>query len=775
MVDKNGNKYLSDNIRLMAEWDWDKNKGINPNTLTYKTHKMAWWRCEKGHSWKSSVANRQGGRGCPFCVGKAVLVGFNDLKSNNQSLALEWHPNKNGELKPTMVSVGSNKKVWWMCKKGHEWECTVYDRQKGQGCPICSGRQVLAGFNDLQSNNPSLAMEWNSNKNGHLKPTMVLTRSSKKVWWMCKKGHEWKSSIGKRQDGQGCPICSGKQVLAGFNDLQSNNPSVAMEWNLNKNGYLKPTMVSTRSNKKVWWKCEKGHEWECTVDKRQAGQGCPFCSGRRVLEGFNDLATVNPNIAHEWHSVKNERLKPSNVTKFSNKVVWWQCNKGHNWSAKVSDRSLGQGCPICANKQVLVGYNDLATTIPEIAQEWHPTKNGKLKPYDVVAGSERKVWWKCKKGHEWEVAVAYRSGGTGCPICNNERHISFPEKALYFYVKKYFNDAIANYNDKRIGNLELDVYIPAMNIGLEYDGIYHKRERDINKNTVCKRNGIKLIRLRVKDIGLLNDSSIDYIVSPNDCDLQRVIRIVIKKELKVENPEINIKLDKNEIYSLMDMQEKVNSFASKHPELVREWDYEKNGVLKPELVFSRSGKSVWWICANCTKSYYRRIADRSEGSGCPSCSKLRAANNRNQNRILKNGSLLDINPQLAGEWNYEKNIDILPTSVSAHSNKKVWWKGRCGHEWEASINNRSKSQGCPYCSHVRLLAGLNDTQTLFPGLVKEWNYDRNGDLKPTMIIAASRKKVWWKCCKCNNEWMASVDKRSQGRGCPACSRKKKRK
>lgn len=170
-----------------------------------------------------------------------------------------------------------------------------------------------------------------------------------------------------------------------------------------------------------------------------------------------------------------------------------------------------------------------------------------------------------------------------------------------------------------------------------------------------------------------------------------------------------------------------------------------------------------------------RIADRSEGSGCPDCSKLKAAYTRSQQIIIKNGSLLDINSQLASEWNYEKNIDILPTTVSTHSNKKVWWKGSCGHEWEAIINNRSKGQGCPYCSHVRLLTGFNDTQTLFPELVKEWNYDKNGNLKPTMVIAGTRKKVWWKCSKCDTEWMASVDRRSRGGGCPACSHKEKKK
>ena len=81
----------------------------------------------------------------------------------------------------------------------------------------------------------------------------------------------------------------------------------------------------------------------------------------------------------------------------------------------------GTGCPICANKEVLVGYNDLATTNPDLASEWHPTMNGALRPTDITAGSEKKVWWYGDCGHEWQSIVYHRNKGVGCPICSKEK------------------------------------------------------------------------------------------------------------------------------------------------------------------------------------------------------------------------------------------------------------------------------------------------------------------------------------------------------------------
>ena len=197
--------------------------------------------------------------------------------------------------------------------------------------------------------NAELMAEWNWEKNDKLgfDPKILTLGSDKKVWWVCNTGHEWQASIGHRSRGCRCPYCSNKKVLSGYNDLQTVNPTLAKEWNYEKNNGLTPADVTPSNDKKVWWECSKGHEWQATIGSRNRGSGCPYCSGRKVFEGYNDLQTVDPTLAKEWNYEKNNGLTPTNVTPSSNKKVWWKCSKGHEWQAIIGNRHRGNGCPQC--------------------------------------------------------------------------------------------------------------------------------------------------------------------------------------------------------------------------------------------------------------------------------------------------------------------------------------------------------------------------------------------------------------------------------------------
>lgn len=416
------NDFATVKPKLATEWHPTKNGSLKPTDVTIGSNKKVWWRCEKGHEWKTAICDRtNGGRNCPVCSGHKVLVGYNDLATLNPSLASEWHPTKNGGLKASDVTCGSDKRVWWQCSKGHEWEAVVSSRKFGYGCPCCAGQKVIAGYNDLLTINPSLASEWHPTKNGDLKPTDVMPSSNKKAWWLGKCGHEWEAVIGSRNSGNGCPYCASQKVLAGFNDLATINPKLAAEWHPTKNGDLQPNNVMPGSNKNIWWFGKCRHEWVASVNSRNMGRNCPYCSSEKVFKGYNDLVTKNTSLAAEWHPTKNGDLKPTDVMPFTNKKAWWLGKCGHEWSASIASRSVGRGCPYCANKKTLAGYNDLATLKPELAEEWHPTKNGDLLPNAVACGSNKKVWWKCKKGHEWEATPNHRSRGQTCPYCAREK------------------------------------------------------------------------------------------------------------------------------------------------------------------------------------------------------------------------------------------------------------------------------------------------------------------------------------------------------------------
>lgn len=253
-----------------------------------------------------------------------------------------------------------------------------------------------------------------------LVPADVSAGSQRSVWWRCEKGHSWRAAVRSRTVGSGCPICAGKQLSLGENDLAALYPALAKQWDAEKNGRLTPRDVLPGAEKKVWWRCERGHSWRAAVSSRtRAGGGCPYCAGKQVLPGFNDLASQRPELAAQWDGEKNRALTPQQVTITSNRKVWWRCEKGHSYPAVIASRTNGSGCPYCTGKKVLAGFNDLATLEPKIVAEWHPTLNGALTPQMVSTGSRKKVWWECPLGHVWKSAIYPRTGAKkcGCPVC----------------------------------------------------------------------------------------------------------------------------------------------------------------------------------------------------------------------------------------------------------------------------------------------------------------------------------------------------------------------
>lgn len=402
------------NPGLASEWDWEKND-LLPSEVTPKSNKEAWWVCGLGHSWQATPYNRSAGNGCPYCAGKRVLEGFNDFKTlAPPELVSEWDDEKN-EISPSQVTLKSGKRVWWKCKHGHSWEALVQSRSNGCGCPHCSGRVLLKGFNDVKTLRPLLIKEWDYEKN-EIQPSQAAPGSDKRVWWKCGLGHSWEATIGSRSRGAGCPYCAGNRVLYGFNDLETQRPEVAKEWDYDKN-LQPPSAFTFGSTKLAWWKCELGHSWEYAISPRSGGYGCPYCSGQRVLKGFNDLQTRNPKLAAEWDYEKNE-LTPSQVTSGTQQKAWWLCELGHSWYAEINSRNAGKGCPYCAGRYLLPGFNDFQTRNPDLVKEWDFDKN-KVLPSQVIAFTQEKVWWLCTEhGHSWAATISNRKNGMGCPYCS---------------------------------------------------------------------------------------------------------------------------------------------------------------------------------------------------------------------------------------------------------------------------------------------------------------------------------------------------------------------
>ena len=542
----------------------------------------------------------------------------------------------------------------------------------------------------------------------------------------------------------------------------SDNAQLMAEWNWERNADIVPSQLTLGSGKIVWWKCGKGHEWQAKVSSRNSGRGCPYCSGRYAVKGENDLQTANPTLASEWNHEKNNGITPADVMPNSNKKVWWKCNKGHAWQATINSRNNGIGCPYCSGRYAIKGENDLQTLNPALAIEWHYEKNDGLTPADVMPNSDKKVWWKCNKGHAWQAIIGSRTRGNGCPICNSEKNTSFPEYALVYYLKKHGLEVIHSYREQ---GYELDVYIPVLRIAIEYDGyLWHKdkTQQDLEKNYKCTIDGIKLYRIR-EGLLPLNDSSTDYVVHRSQKDLPIVLEEVLKEIIGIR-VEVDLKRDAIAIETLREYTEKESSILLLNPEIANEWNYERNGNLKPEQFAPNSHKKVWWKCSM-GHEWQATIKDRNVGNGCPYCSGRYTMSGKNDLRT--------VNPSLAKEWNYDKNDELTPEEVTPNSHKKVWWKCGKGHEWQATIADRNNGRGCPYCSNRMILRGYNDLQTVNPDLASEWNYEKNDGLTPAEVMPNSHKKAWWMCSN-GHEWQALIGNRHKGNGCPQCAREKRK-
>ncbi len=327
------------------------------------------------------------------------------LQAMKPHLAKLWHPIKNGSVEPSMIGAGSSKKCWWMGPCGHEWQSAPDYLDDGSKCPFCYGTEVLSDFNDLETKYPDIAKQWNYEKN-MMGPSEVTSKSNRNVWWTCDKGHEWQSTVARRvKNKAGCPFCSKQKLLPGFNDLLTVHPQIASEWHPVLNGYLQPWEVIDGSKLEIWWMCDKGHEWKVDVNTRtNLKSGCPICSRQHPKKSMH--ISESPELIKQWHTTKNTGLDPSKMSVGCHTPVWWICDKGHEWKAPPHGRRANRGCPVCAGKTVLEGYNDLQYLFPAIAKEWNLEKNQGVHPDQVLAGSKKKYWWICEMNHEWQAMVS---------------------------------------------------------------------------------------------------------------------------------------------------------------------------------------------------------------------------------------------------------------------------------------------------------------------------------------------------------------------------------
>ena len=500
---------------------------------------------------------------------------------------------------PSQVSAGSGRKLKWKCPIGHVYESMVANRVNGSNCPICLGRQILIGYNDLLTTHPEVAQTLVDTD-----PTSISKGTKKSFKWTCSSGHIYQAVVSNRIAGHGCPYCSGNKVLAGFNDLATTNPDLASELRSHD-----PRTISKGSHTRMKWECSKGHIFENTPNARtNNGQNCQFCSGKQVLKGFNDLGTTNPNLASELVDAN-----PEQISRGSGKSVTWRCELGHEYSMSVNERSRNRGCPICAGKRVLAGFNDLQTSHPELAKELIGTD-----PKSVSKGSGKKLRWRCELGHEYTSAVASRTFGRGCPICAGDK-------------------ILAGFNDLETTHPEIAKQL-------------------INGNPKEVSKGWEKRFLWACPAGHSYSAPVKNRVANQNCPYCAGKAVL----------------------------EGFNDLATTHPEIASEL---VNG--DPTKISKGSVKSYEWKCS-LGHLYKSKVNTRTTGPSCPYCS---------GNKVLAGfNDLLTTHPEIAKQL-----VDLDPTTLSRGSVTKAKWMCPNNHTWITSPNSRlnhSAPSGCPTCSET---------------------------------------------------------------------------
>lgn len=484
------------------------------------------------------------------------------------------------------------------------------------------------GVNDLATLLPELVQEWDHERNAGLSPRQVHAATTKKLWWLCPLGHSYAATGESRLAGTGCPYCANKAVMQGFNDLETLNPSLAKEWDIEQNLPLRASNVVPGSSKKVWWRCQLGHSWKAMVVNRHRYESkCPFCSGRLPIVGETDLATTNPSLAKEWDVERNGSLSPSQVKAGSEKKVWWKCPLGHEWSASIAARSAGNSCPVCSNRTIESGINDLASKHPELMTEWDFSRNSE-NPSELPTSFQGLVWWLCPEGHSYQARPANRAGqATGCPICSGRQVLS-------------------GFNDLETTHPKL----AALWNFPRNDGSPDSITRDSRKRFwwIC-------------DHGHEWEASATALKGCPFCQTR----------------------GRNRIWPGF------NDLATTNPELIGSWDFERN-KRSPKDVSKGHNEKIYWKC-ELGHSWATQISNRIAGKGCPYCSGSLVLSGFNdlQTRF----------PNLAAEFDIERNGGKLPSQILAGGHSKMWWRCDEGHEWEAATIDRANGRGCPSCAN----------------------------------------------------------------------------
>ncbi|MGH3726492.1 MAG: zinc-ribbon domain-containing protein [Mycobacterium sp.] len=768
----------------------------------------------------------------------------NVLTDAYPALAAEWHPTLNGDRVPSIVTSGAKLKAHWQCHIcSHVWQARVSSRARGHGCPACARRETghlksqPAPGDSLAERFPGIAAEWHPNRNDDLSPATVGYASNKKVWWLCARcGHEWQIQVSNRTSGSSCRRCAHaamRKPKPGAS-LAERNPAVAAEWHPTLNGDLTPHDVAFSAKRKAWWKCGScGNEWDAAIGNRAVGAGCPGCRTRgqgrglprlpkgsvtehnsalttQTVESNNhptahssssaapdvppgtSLSERYPEVAAQWHPDRNGDRTPTDFRWASNARAWWLCPAcGHSWSAIIISRTRGDaGCPPCSRRRAGAALatpkagQSLAERRPDLAAQWHPTRNGDLIPAMVTAKSGKRAWWLCSEGgHEWEAQIGSRAAGSGCKACATQQlAVTSAKPRRGRSLAEQDAELASQWHPTRNHDLT-----PADVTGNSGKKVWwqcvrgHEWQAMINNRTKARGcpkcifwgTSVEEIRLRHELLAVGVPIEVEHAAIPSpegrplSCDMVvPAWNIVIEFDGNRfhQTPEGHEKdrrktaALKSEGWTVIRVREDLEPIST-HDVVVAKFSSEVDRAKAVVARLNQIGHRV--------QHHDHYLATETSWASTLADDEIRRPRAR---------SLAAELPSLAAEWDPDKNAPLTPEHVTFGSGQKAWWLCPvCDNSWHAVIGSRANGSGCPKCGREASLRARTRPKPgqsladLHPDVAAEWHPDLNGQLTPNAVTRASSKNVWWLCPACALEYQMVVSKRTvRGSRCPRC-------
>lgn len=447
-----------ESYEFMEEWS-PVNRAAS--SYTHLSTEVVYWNCKLcSNSWKCMVYSRvKGAASCPYCAGKEISE--RDFFEIVELLASSFSGANPMNLSELRVEWKRTLAIWLCADEPHSYEATIQKKLTLKGCPYCSNRRLLPGFNDLPSALPAVYSEW-SPKNT-LDPHSLLVSSRERVLWLCSKEsckHEWISPVVHRRNGSGCPRCSVSGPRAVNFELSVASSSAVMEYWDEAANRLSPEHIGKGSHQAISLVCKLSHRWEESA--RKVVSRAERLNRNRAeslkRDGVGAQTEARPQTENHFKGQEESRAKSFAGT-------------------EVPLLTADSICPYCSGEVLLQGFNDLKTIYPKIAAQWHPQLNGKRLPTDCLPSSYERVWWLCEQGHTMSRLIAYRTlRYNECSYCTGGS--SKIELEVLNFVQEHFPQLKVVSGDRStLGRKELDVFLPEKNVALEVNGEYWHSDR----------------------------------------------------------------------------------------------------------------------------------------------------------------------------------------------------------------------------------------------------------------------------------------------------------